>query len=161
MNLLSYSLLVLGCFGGVIAGYILALIAPEELLFGKKYFELFYRLMLLGTLSIAAFLIINPIVGILVFIALAYPVIKSSISYLKYPYLTLGILAFPFVDSPDKLLIIASLTFVTGLPLASLEAIPFVRKERITDKLRVARLLLLRYIWFIPIGVLPFVLAKL
>jgi hypothetical protein len=161
MSPLAYSLLVLTCFGGTIAGYILTLIAPEELQTGKRYFELFYRLMLMFSIAVSAFLVFSLPVGIVVLLALAYPVMKSAVVYLKYPYLTLGLLLFPFIDGTEALIAVSSMLFVCGLPLASIEAQRFVKKERIADKIGLLKTVIVRYVWFVPIGLLPLLLAHL
>ncbi len=122
MDINTYLLTSIASFTGVIAGYFISMIAPEELHPGRRYLGLF--------------------------------------RHIRYAYPFTGILLFFFRNSPGQFAATASLLFILGLPVASYDAISYVRDEKIRGKSRLLGFLIFRYIWFIPIALLPFLFSK-
>ncbi len=150
-------LVTIVAFSGVLAGYFLSLIAPEELELGKKYFILFqnmsYALFLLViTFYFTSLIIVSSLVSVLVF-SLGY---FYNVS--KFLYIPSGLLFF-FVGQDEILLLVSILFFLTGMGAGSYEATKYVKNEKVNGKINLLRSLLFYYGWFVPLAVLPFFLS--
>jgi len=120
MEIMQYLLTVVVAFFGIPMGYVLSLIAPEELVPGKRFFQPF--------------------------------------RYLRLIFPFIGILLFLFRD--NGLSMAASIVFLFGLPVAAYESIRFVKDDKIKHKLRLLRTIIMRYIWFIPVALLPLLFSE-
>ena len=113
-------LVLLIAFSGIFAGYILALIAPEELEPGKKHFMVFQNIAfsLFGLTAVYFFYpgYVLPIIVAIVIFGLSY-----LFNITKLFYLPASILFF-FIDKNDILLIAGLMFFLTGMGAASYEA---------------------------------------
>ena len=155
MDFVLFFILSITVFMGTISGYFLALIAPEELKGGKRYLKIMYSLVFALTLAIAASvyslvlaLIIFPILFILVF-----KLKRIGITYYLMPLLLFVVMDYEVFHFE------ASLMFLLGMPLASLESLGFVKENKIRKPFSLLGRIIRRYIWFIPISLLPFLFS--
>jgi len=161
-------LLIIAVFMGIIAGYFLSLIAAEEIKPGYSYFVLmqnivFSILIAVISLYLTQNLIIPVIAAVIIFSVLYWKNIVGNL------YIFSGLLLFIVKNSPEYLILSSSLLFILGLPVAGISAYGFVKKlkiknveqEIIEKKLDLLKHLALRFIWFIPIALLPFLFSNL
>lgn len=123
MNLLNYSLAAIIAYLGLFVGFILAIIAKEELKAGKKYFLFLQRIILL--LIFVFLLIFIKLSYILVLLVLVFIMVyllkrKKEFNELPYIYLILSIIFYLSSKKLDLFLIESSLIFLYGLPTGSL-----------------------------------------
>lgn len=145
MEVLNYVLVSLAVFSGLLVGWLVGVIAKEELKPGKKYLVLLKRFLFCAVFLIAAIFIVSSIWLTLVFIgaliyffAGEYP-LKDVVVYLLF-----GIV---FYLSVERLFLLqASLMFIYGFPVGSLM---YFEKKKIKDAF-------LRYAWFIPVAIVLF-----
>lgn len=126
MEILNYSLVAIVISIGLFLGIWLAKIAREELKPGAKYLEVFSDLVLAGVFVVLAFHYQFDWVVIALlsagYLALLF---LNQIKKIYFFYFVFGIFYFITLDS-KYFLILASLLFVYGLPMGSLE---FYRKH--------------------------------
>ena len=107
---------------GVVAGFILAKIAPEELELGKKYFIYFQNLLYVLILFVILFFLYPSYIFMLVFF-----VSSVVLFFIKRKIIWIEILTYGFFFSSLFLIkqqsfypILASLLFIYGFPIGSL-----------------------------------------
>ena len=160
MDLIQYILILLVCFLGIAFGFILSLIAPEELRQGKRYFDWLARILIF---LIMLFFIMSttmtmfPIIFLVIVILI---VLFARKSYLDYLYPLMGIVILLTVQDINVLVIESSLIFILGLVIASLFMVRFEKDEKISgSKTMMFLQLLLRYVLFLIIGLLFFLFS--
>jgi len=125
MNILNYSLTALVLYIGLFMGFILVLMAKEEIKPGKKYF-LFLQKAILSLIFIllVVFLGLNYIVILLL---LACIIIYITKNYLKkefndviYTYILLSVIFYLSSKNLNLFIIESSLIFLYGLPTGTL-----------------------------------------
>jgi len=145
-------------FLGIYAGFALALIAPEEIKPGQKYFKPLLSI-LIALVFFLAYYQKNFIVSIILcLLMLVYVyVVKNS----RYIYSLCGILIFFATDK----LIVASILFLTGMVVSSIEAGSFVKigKEntKISKPLVLLEKITYKNILFLVFSLLPFFFSYL
>ena len=122
MNILNYSLTALISYIGLFVGFILALIAKEELKAGKKYFVTLQKIILL---LIFIFLLIFelsyiPLLLISIFIIIYLFKTKKSFNESLYIYILLGIIFYLSSKTLNLFIIESSLIFLYGIPTGTL-----------------------------------------
>ncbi len=152
MNLLNYSLTAVIAYMGLFIGFILAIIAKEELKAGKKYFILLQKIILL---LIFVFLLVFielsyiPILLILAFILISILRSKKEFNELPYIYIILAIIFYLSSKQLNLFIIESSLIFLYGLPIGTL----------ITKKSKKETVMaLLKNIGFVLIAILLFLI---
>lgn len=123
MNLLNYSLTAITVYLGLFIGFILAIIAKEEIKPGKRYFLLLQKIILL--LIFIFLLIFIDLNYILVLLILAFIIIhllktKKEFKELPYIYIILSIIFYLSSKKLNLFIIESSLIFLYGLPTGSL-----------------------------------------
>ncbi len=156
--MIDYILALVISFAGIILGSILALIAPEELKAGKKWWQLLEWAVFIAIIAaMFYFAKINFLWTGLIAALLAL----LKIAKMDYPALAF-VLLLSFADG--FLFLAASLIFIYGLPKGTLEAMPIVNMRN--SKKSILRVLLgcvKRNILYLILGlaVLPFLAAYL
>ena len=123
MNLLNYSLTAVIAYLGLFVGFILAIMAKEELKAGKKYFLFLQKIILL---LIFVFLLIYIdsnyilVLLLLVFIIIYLLKRKRKFNELPYIYIILAVIFYLSSKNLDLFVIESSLIFLYGLPTGSL-----------------------------------------
>ncbi len=144
-------------FTGILAGYLLALIAPEELEIGKKYFILFqnmaYTLFLFVLFSFFLETFIASFVISIAFFTLTYFYDIAKILYIPSAAI------FFFINDSNVLLLSSFLFFLTGVGIASHEAVKYVKKEQIKQKKILLKNLIKKYGLAIPVAISPFLFS--
>jgi len=111
---------------GIVFGYLLGKIAPEELKPGNKYFILFKRIMfiLVSLFVIVYFIQYVSIVITLIFVLLAIVIfvllLKMKNEWLEILPFVLFLSAVIFHSEQNFYLVLSSLIFVYGLPVGTL-----------------------------------------
>jgi predicted Na+-dependent transporter len=158
MDLIQYSSILLVSFLGIISGFFLSLIAPEELKPGKKYFDWIARIILF---LIMFFFITYTKSGIFHYIYLLiiiFIVLIARDKYLDFSYPLFSIVLFFSIIDKTLLLIQSSLIFILGLVIASMFMMKYEKKEAIMgSRIKIFGMLLLRYVLFLVIGLIFFV----
>ncbi|MFW5991466.1 MAG: hypothetical protein ACOCQX_04515 [Candidatus Nanoarchaeia archaeon] len=151
-------LVVIVAFSGLIAGYLLSLIAPEELRPGQYYFEMIrYVSLILFILLVGSSLTESPIISasvVLLFFALLYFTGYIGLFYL----LSAGLIIFlvqPYILAGGILL------FLCGMASASVLAVKYEKNEKIKNKTELLLHTFKVYGWFLIIGLLPFLFSNL
>ena len=130
MNTLTYVLIAVLNFSGLLFGIILAYLAKEEIAFGKKYFMIFQEGIMICVVFIAMLSVNIPtlfsamIAAAFFFLVYAYSIFRMSL----ISYSILGLLLFLSSFQQDYLLINSCLIFIFGLAQA---AIVFPIKQKI------------------------------
>lgn len=153
MSLIQYILILITCYLGIIGGYFLAIIAPEELKKGRKYFVFLGKIIIILIIS---FLIwhqgINYFTGF--YMALILLVCILSERYMEYIYPLTAIALFLSKESMESLIYQSSFIFILGMVMGSLFMAEHEKNEKIENKIKLFFLLFLRYIFFVIIGLL-------
>ncbi|MBT4541093.1 hypothetical protein HOC35_06270 [Candidatus Woesearchaeota archaeon] len=160
MNFIQYSLILLVSFLGIISGFILSLIAPEELRSGKRYFDWLARIIVF--LIMFFFIIYTKATSFhyIFLVIIILLVLFTKNKYLDYSYPLFSIVIFFSLESTTLLLIQSSLIFILGLVIASLFMTKYENKEKIIgSRIKIFGLLLLRYVLFLIIGLLFYLFA--
>jgi len=111
---------------GIFVGYGLALISPEELDGGKKYFILTKQFLFLANFALISFNLLNyQVLGLsllVVFIAMVLFVllIRKDDFWLEVPIYSLFVIPYFFFSNLTLKLLLVSLIFLYGFPLGSL-----------------------------------------
>jgi hypothetical protein len=141
MEILNYFLISLVVFAGLIGGWLVGIIAKEELKPGKKYLVLLEKFLFSAVFLIAIIFVVNNIwlsiifVGALVYLLGTDGPVKDILVYVLF-----GV---AFYLSVERLFLLqAALMFVYGFPAGSLE--------------KGVKEIIVKYAWFIPIAVLLF-----
>ncbi|MBW2993343.1 hypothetical protein KY317_02110 [Candidatus Woesearchaeota archaeon] len=145
MEFLNYFLVVIICFIGIYAGFLLGMIAKEELKAGKKYFLLFQKI-LFAVVIISTMIAVNKIyLAIVLFFILAYFMVYSRDVFI---YLIFGILLFLNSRYGNLFLMQSCLIFLYGLAAGSL-----LRHDK-----KKFMYVLSRYVWFVAVALLLFMI---
>ena len=156
MELINQLLLSIIIFLGTFSGYALSLIAPEELVPGKDYLKFFYSIII----GLIITLTLNPfykIISWITFFIVVYLIFK--LKYSKYTYLIIGLIL--FIPNLINFNILIILLFILGFGVSSIEAVKFTKKNVIKQKKELLILIIKRYIWIIPITLLPYAFSYL
>lgn len=155
--LTNFFVLLISSIGGILAGYLLALIAPEELEYGKPYFVIFqnitFSLFALTAVYYFAPGYILPIIAAFVIFGLGY-----FFNVTKLFYLPAGAVFF-FISESNILLLAGLMFFLTGVGASSYEATKFVKNEKIKNKLKLFKSIFKYYSWTLLFGILPFLIS--
>lgn len=158
MEFWQYLSILLVCFLGIISGYFISLIAPEELRKGKTYFEWLARIIVFLIMLFFILIYETSSVFIIIFVIIVISLITISKTYLDYLYSLFSIIIFTVSNNQNFLIIESSLIFILGIITASLFMIKFEKDEIIQgSKLNIFFHLIARYGLFVIIGVLFFV----
>ncbi len=138
MNILNYSLTAIISYLGLLIGFLLAVIAKEELKPGKKYFIFLQTIILL--LIFLFLLIFIKLIYLLVLLILASIIIyclkrNKEFNELPYIYIILSVIFFLSSKILNLFIIESSLIFLYGLPTGSLLT-KKSKKETIVDILK-------------------------
>lgn len=153
MEILKYLLLLLICFLGVISGYAVSLIAPEELRHGKKYFAVTSIILLVSILAL-----FNYHQGFNFFSMLFTGIVILLIIYNKRYYPLLAIIIFLSLNNTQILTIQTSLIFLFGM-FTTLEFMTGCEKNNmIEDKLGTMKAIVSRQALFIAVGAIFYIL---
>ncbi len=126
MSLMINVLPFLFSISGIFVGYGLALISPEELDGGKKYFILTKQFLFLANFALISFNLLNyQVLGLsllVVFIAMVLFVllIRKDDFWLEVPIYSLFVIPYFFFSNLTLKLLLVSLIFLYGFPLGSL-----------------------------------------
>ncbi len=156
MELLSYAIISFIVFLGIIAGYGLSLIAPEEIRPGRMHLKFFYSI-LVGLIIALTMRSISPILSWIAYIIII--IVVFQFKYVKYLYPVMGI--FLYISIGNYFNYVAPLLFMLGLPVSSMESHDFVKDDKIKNKAGLLLLVARRYIWIIPVSLLPFLISYL
>jgi len=153
MNLLNYSLTALISYLGLFAGFILAIIAKEELKAGKKYFILSQKIILLLIfIFLLVFIDLNYIIILLILafilISLWKTYSEKEFNELPYIYAILAIIFYISSKTLNLFIIESSLIFLYGLPIGTLLT-KKDKKETIINILKNAIFILVAIILFL------------
>jgi len=121
---MKYIIVLLLSFLGVFLGGVLALIAPEELKAGEKYWR-FSKYVLVLVMIIAIFYYSIKYSNILTAILISAALILLKLSNREYPALAF-ILFFSSIVDIYFFFAIASLIFIYGFLIGTLQSIPFL-----------------------------------
>ena len=123
MNLLNYSLAALASYIGSFIGFILALMAKEEIKPGKKYF-LFLQNAVLSIVFIVLFIFLglNYIVILLLLACIIIYITKKKKEFNDtiYTYILLSVIFYLSSKNINLFIIEDSLIFIYGLPTGTL-----------------------------------------
>ncbi len=145
MEFLNYSLVVIICFIGIYAGFLLGIIAKDELKAGKKYFLLFQKI-LFAVVIMSTIIVVNKIyLTIALLFILSYFLVYSRDIFI---YLVFGVLLFLNSRYGNLFLMQSGLIFLYGLAAGSL--LKYNKKKFMY--------ILSRYVWFVAIALLLFVI---
>ncbi|MBW2977455.1 hypothetical protein KY331_01295 [Candidatus Woesearchaeota archaeon] len=152
--LINYALVTLITFLGLFVGFILALIAKEELKPGKHYFillqNLIFSLIIFFLLFYNDLMIwLSALIAFLTFIFLRKSKVKPIATYLSLAV----IFNAAFRNRLSVFILIASLIFIYGIPIGSLLTYNLKNK-----KSKVIKDILIKYGIFIPIALVLFFL---
>jgi len=151
MNLLNYSLAALIAYIGLFIGFILAIIAKEEIKPGKKYFILLQKIILL-LIFIFLLLFINlkyvVVLLILAFILISILRTKKEFNELPYIYIILAIIFYLSSKNLNLFIIESSLIFLYGVPIGTLMT-KKSKKETIIELLKNIPFILIAVILFL------------
>lgn len=123
---ITYLLALIVTFLGIFAGAILALIAPEELKAGEKYWKA-VKYVFVSLLIITVFYFSIKYSNIITAIILSLAIIFLKLVNREYPAFAF-ILFFSTINA-DFLIITSSLIFIYGFLIGTLDAKPFLIKK--------------------------------
>ncbi len=160
MDFIQYLLILIVCFSGIIFGFILSLVAPEELRPGQKYLNWLLKLLVF---LVVFFFIIQSVNTFFTLAFLFVVVVSATIlgkRYLQYIYPLFSIILLIVSRSQTLLVIEASLVFMIGLVMSSLYMVNFENSENIVgSKMKIFFELVLRNVLFLIIGILFYIFA--
>jgi len=156
MEVLNYALISFIVFLGIIAGYALSLIAPEEIRPGKVHLKFFYSIVVGLIIALTIRGLSNVLSWVVYFIVI---MAVFQLRYVKYLYPVMGI--FLYLSIGNYFSYVSPLLFMLGLSVASIEAYGFVHDEKIEKKWQLLGLVTWRYVWIIPVSLLPFLVSYL
>ncbi|MGM5482945.1 MAG: hypothetical protein ACQESF_05760 [Nanobdellota archaeon] len=152
-----YELLLLIVFSGIVSGYFLSLIAPEELEQGQRYFEILRNILFgMFVYFLVQGLTHNTIISLI--LAVTVFCLTYRVPYFSAYYALSGLSIFFLINS-GYLLIVCVILFVLGLTMASLYSSCYVKYEKIKQKKALIVNILKAYFWFLIIGWLPFIFS--
>jgi len=123
MNFINYSLAAVIAYLGLFSGFILALIAKEELKEAKKYLIFFQKITLLFIfIFLLVFIKLNYLVVLLIIIFVMIYFLKGRKEFNELPYIYIILSAIFYLSSRKLNLFVieSSLVFLYGLPTGSL-----------------------------------------
>lgn len=138
MNLLNYSLTAIISYIGLFVGFILAIIAKEEIKPGKKYFIFLQKLILLLIfIFLLVFIKLNYILVLLILVFIVIYLLKTKKEFNESPYIyiVLSVVFYLSLKILSLFVIESSLIFIYGLPTGSLLT-KKSKKESITNILK-------------------------
>tara|TARA_Y100000034_G_scaffold39094_2_gene48193 strand:- start:29946 stop:30413 length:468 start_codon:yes stop_codon:yes gene_type:complete len=144
VEVVTYTLTSLTITIGLFIGLILAIISPEELKPGKKYFKitehiLFYLIIFFSL----TFLYINKVYLLTTMAILVFYFLEFKLKP-QFTYLLLSILFYLSTTNEDAFLIISSLLFIYTIFVSINFRIKHIHK----NNWKITKLLLINYIWF-------------
>lgn len=147
--MIDYLLVLIITFAGVLTGGVLALLSPEELKQGEKYWKILKWALLILIIAVLFYFSGN------IFFAAAIAALLVILKILKREYPALAFVL--FLSSKESfLLIAASLIFIYGLPSGTLDAKPIVgKKARGKIKKTIAGIIRKNFYYLIIGGALP------
>ena len=162
MEFIQYLLSIVAVFFGIVGGFVLSWIAPEELLPGKKYFvfakKLIFTLILLLLvyfLQLGLFYEILLIVIILLFV-----IVIPLKSVIFYP--ATAVILMLVSQQPNFFMVMSVLIFIYGMIISTLFCSRFVKKEKLQGNIFLILFkLLLRYISFLVIGIVVYLILSI
>jgi len=134
-------------FLGLISGYFLALIAPEEIKPGYKYLVIWQNILISVAIGFVFSGFISVIVAVMVILLLLMKNLAPKL------YIFSGLLIF----LADNQLVMAVLVFLFGMPIAGTAAYDYVKKDKINEKMASFHHLIKNYIWYLPIAYIPYI----
>ncbi len=148
MQFINYLLTSIVAFIGIYVGVVLALIAPEELKDGRKYFVFLHSILDIAIILLALWLFFSMkryyLMGILVLVVIYRYFVKIGDPYVVSYMIYGGV--FYFYKDLKLFLVVTSLIFLHGLPTGTLLC---GVKKKIKDKVKPFWVATLRYIWFL------------
>ena len=117
-------------------------------------------------IAVIAFYFTGTITGsavISIAVSLIFAVAAFTLLYWKNfvgaLYVFLGILLYTVKGNIEPLIIVSCLIYLIGITVASMLAYDYVKNEKIQHWGKYLGVLLVRYIWFIPVAFLPFLFS--
>lgn len=156
--------LVFSVFLGVIAGYALALIAPEELRPGYKNLVVFRNILFSAFAAVICFYYINGYINYFVFplliaVIMLYGLSKKDFFIYLY-WLSSVSLAFLW-QSKDYLMVVSVLLFLCGMCSASISAVSYVKDDNILKKKALLLKILKKHSLFVVSGLIAAALSSI
>lgn len=147
---LQYFLITIGVFLGIYFGTVLAMIAPEELKIGQKYFQWLYLGLLAITISVFSWAIFEELWFAIIFGIILFLVLLKLND--KFVYTIMAILIF-VANKNGKIGIVASFVLLLGLPIATMFCLRYEKNEELNEK----RIIIIKevtknYWWFVLIS---------
>lgn len=148
-------------FLGLIAGYFLVLIAPEEIEPGYKYFVIMQNV--LFSSFIATVIIVLFSSRIVSFFAIGISLLVFHFLY-KRDYVRrvffLTPLIYIFLNSQEMMIFFASLIVLLGMTVVAVQAIDYVKKEEVKKRKKFLFHILKYHSLFILVSLLPLLIPK-
>jgi hypothetical protein len=120
MNILNYSLTAVVVYLGLLVGFILAMMAKEEMKDGRRYFVFLQKLILLLVfVFLLVFIRLNYILVLLILVFIVVYLLKRK-NELVYIYMILGVIFYLSSKTLNLFVIESSLIFLYGIPTGSL-----------------------------------------
>lgn len=156
---LQFFAILITCFFGVISGYLVSLIAPEELRKGSRYFEWLSRILVV---AIIIGFILNSKLGVF-HIVLLVSICLIIICFWKdctdYIYILSSIILAISSENTNLLIAESSMIFLLGMVNASRYMLNFEKDEKIDGKkINLFFRVIVRYILFLVVGLIFFML---
>jgi len=148
MNLLNYSLTAIIAYLGLFIGFILAIIAKEEIKPGKKYFLFLQKIILLLIfVFLLIFIKLNYILALLI-LAFIIIYISKTKNKMLYIYTILSIIFYLSSKKLNLFILESSLIFLYGVPAGTLLT-KKNKKETIIDILKNTHFVIITIILFL------------
>ena len=162
MGTIQFVLSIIAVFLGVLGGFLLSWIAPEELLPGRKYF-MFAKKLLLSVILILFVYSLQLLLGyeiLLVALVILLVIIAPLKARIFYPLTALVLVL--SLSQPNLFLVQAVLVFVYGMIISTIYCSSFIKKESFTETPgRILIKLILRYISFLIVGIAAYLILLL
>jgi len=166
MNSINFMLALFVVLLGYVAGYFLAIIAPEELKPGKKYLIIFRNFMQ-ALLVVSVVMLAYPkyIFGILLWIVLYFLFNKIDVDYMQATIGLFIIVLLGFFTDKSFFMIVSSFAFILAAVLSSLNVHAIGVKEKLFYKNKNLQILLKKRIFIfkrnITIPVIVFIITAI
>jgi len=149
MNLLNYSLTAVISYLGLFVGFILALMAKEEMKDGRKYFLFLQKvILLLVFVFLLVFIDLNYILVLLMLAFIVVYLLKRK-NKLVYIYILLGVIFHLSSKMLNLFVIESSLIFLYGIPTGSL----LMKKDKKETLIGI-----LKNVWFFLVAMVLFLI---
>lgn len=133
----TYFLVLFGCFLGIVLGAISALISPEEMSSGKKYFNLAEKIIVLAILIV---MLVSSEINLFVILFFSLYIILTLLSMLlkirnlrEYVYMAMPLAILAYINNTNLLIIESSLIFILGFPFAMLYIAQYEKSQQFTQ----------------------------